>query len=338
MNFMQRKRRQASKVRPQQRRSRRPEKLVLRARVYPGDLLMLTSAIRDLHLAYPGHFITDVDTTCGQVWQHNPYIEPVDRNTTHRYIDMGYPPYSHDEMRPRHLTTRYHDRLSEELGIHIPVTERRPEIYLSEEETETDLLESLNFTRPYWVVIAGAKYDTTTKWWNPSYYQEVVDQLRTTIDFVQCGAASDWHLPLQNVTNLVGQTDIRKLIRVIYHADGVLCPVTFAMHLAAAVPTANNKPRSCVVLVGGRETPSLIQYPNHTLLSAIGQLGCCQRRGCWRYVCQKTHVRQRNESPCELPIQISESLKIPLCMQMITPVHVVEIILRGYPSRLVAVS
>jgi ADP-heptose:LPS heptosyltransferase len=235
-------------------------------------------------------------------------------------------------MRPRHLATRYHNKLSQELGICIPVTEARPEVYLNEEERKGDFLASLNLTRPYWVVIAGAKYDTTTKWWNPSYYQQVVDQLRTTIDFVQCGAASDWHLPLRGVTNLVGQTDIRKLIRVIFHADGVLCPVTFAMHLAAAVPTRNNKPRFCIVIVGGRETPSLIQYPNHTLLSTIGQLGCCRKRGCWRYVCQHTHARQRTESQCELPIQISESLRIPLCMQIITPPDVVEIILRSYPA------
>jgi ADP-heptose:LPS heptosyltransferase len=312
-------------------RSLKPEKLVLRARVFPGDLLMLTSAIRDLHLAHPGRFVTDVDTTCRQIWQHNPYVERVDRTTTHRYIDLGYPAYSHNEMHPRHLTTRYHNKLSEELGVRVPVTEERPEVYLDEDEKKPDFLATMNVTRPYWVVVAGGKFDTTTKWWNPSYYQQVVDQLSATISFVQCGAASDWHLPLQGVKNLVGQTDIRKLIRVIFHADGVLCPVTFAMHLAAAVPTTNGKPRSCVVLVGGRETPSLVQYPNHTLLSAIGQLGCCRTKGCWRYVCQNTHVRQRTESKCELPIQITQSLRIPLCMQIITPAEVVEIILRNYP-------
>ena len=149
---------------------------------------------------------------------------------------------------------------------------------------------------------------------------------------MQCGAASDWHLPLRGVKNLVGQTDIRKFIRVILHADGVLCPVTFAMHLAAAVPIVNGKPRACVVLVGGRETPSLIQYPNHTLLTVIGQIGCCQKKACWRYVCQETHVRQNTDSRCELPVQISESLQIPLCMEIITPAHVVEAILRSYPA------
>ena len=321
-----------TKDQPLPRPLRIPQKLVLRARVYPGDLLMLTSAIRDLHLAYPDHFVTDVDTTCRQIWQHNPYIERVDRARTHRYIDLGYPPYSHEEMHPRHLTTRYHDSLGEELGVRIPVTEKRGEVYLSAEERDPGFITSLNLIRPYWVIIAGGKYDTTTKWWNPAYFQQVVDELKTTINFVQCGAASDWHLALKGVSNLVGQTDIRKLIGVIFHADGVLCPITFAMHLAAAVPVVNEKHRSCVVLVGGRETPSLIQYPNHNLLTVIGQLGCCRKKGCWRYVCQETHVRQRIDSRCELPIQVSESLKIPLCMEIITPTHVVEMILRSYPA------
>lgn len=312
------------------------QQVVIRAMVHPGDLLMLTSAIRDLHAAHPGRFVTDVETTCRQIWKYNPFIARVDRHSCHRHVDAGYPPYSHDELHPRHLATRYHDRLSDLLGIPIPAAEPRPEVYIGDDEKDPRFPASLGLKSPYWVVMAGGKYDTTTKWWNPAYYQEVVDQLRTTIEFVQCGARSDWHPPLKAVKNMIGQTDIRKLIAIVYHADGVLCPVTFAMHLAAAVPTRNGKARSCVVVVGGRETPSLIQYPNHTVLSVLGQLPCCAQKGCWRYVCQLTHVRQRVDSACDLPVQVNESLQIPLCMQIITPADVIEAILGSYPANCAA--
>ena len=41
--------------------------------------------------------------------------------------------------------------------------------------------------------------------------------------------------PSAVVLDLRGKTDLRQLIRLVYHAQGVLCPVTLAMHLAAAV-------------------------------------------------------------------------------------------------------
>jgi ADP-heptose:LPS heptosyltransferase len=132
--------------------------------VYPGDLMMLTSALRDLHAAYPNRFITDVDTTCREIWKHNPYVRYVDRNEPHRYLNLGYPPYSHDEIDPEHLSTRYHRRMSEFLGIPVPVTQPIPEIFISEKEKDPELALSLGLQKPYWVVIAGAKYDTTTKW------------------------------------------------------------------------------------------------------------------------------------------------------------------------------
>jgi hypothetical protein len=306
------------------------EKLVLRAMVYPGDLLMLTGAIRDLHLAHPGRFVTDVETTCQELWDNNPYITPFDRTESHRYLNIGYPPYSHRESKPEHLSTRYHMKLGEALGVRIPVTKKLPEVYLTEDERSPEFPKSLGLRKPYWVLIAGAKYDTTTKWWNPAYYQKVVDRLDGQIDFVQCGSDSDWHLPVRGAVNMVGKTDIRQLVRLVYHADGVLCPVTFAMHLAAAVPTRNGRSRSCVVLMGGRENPLLIQYPDHTLMHVVGRLSCCEQNGCWKYVCQETHVRQVTGSRCEKPVQITPSLALPLCMEMIQPDHVVDAILQCY--------
>ena len=41
-------------------------KIILKNNLSPGDLVMLTAAVRDLHLSYPGCFETDV-RTCGRV-------------------------------------------------------------------------------------------------------------------------------------------------------------------------------------------------------------------------------------------------------------------------------
>jgi ADP-heptose:LPS heptosyltransferase len=87
----------------------------------------------------------------------------------------------------------------------------------------------------FWVVIAEGKYDFTAKWWDPASFQQVVDHYRGTLTFVQAGEAGHWHPPLQGVIDLVGRTTLRQFVRLMYHAEGVLCPVTFAMHLAAAL-------------------------------------------------------------------------------------------------------
>ena len=38
-------------------------KLILRNFQSPGDIVMLTAAVRDLHRAHPGEFLTDVRTS-----------------------------------------------------------------------------------------------------------------------------------------------------------------------------------------------------------------------------------------------------------------------------------
>lgn len=53
-----------------------PRKLILSCRLSPGDVVMLTAAVRDLHQRYPGEFVTDVRTASPDLWTHNPYLTP----------------------------------------------------------------------------------------------------------------------------------------------------------------------------------------------------------------------------------------------------------------------
>lgn len=52
-------------------------RLVLRSFQSPGDVLMLTAAVRDLHAAHPGKFQTDVRTSAPALWDNNPYLTPL---------------------------------------------------------------------------------------------------------------------------------------------------------------------------------------------------------------------------------------------------------------------
>ncbi|MGH7967357.1 MAG: glycosyltransferase family 9 protein, partial [Limisphaerales bacterium] len=108
---------------------------------------------------------------------------------------------------------------------------------------------------PFWIIDAGGKYDATVKWWARERYQAVVDHFRGRILFVQIGACGHHHPKLEGVIDLRGRTNFRELIRLVYHADGVLCPITALMHLAAAVERkgVQRDPRPCVVVAGGRE-------------------------------------------------------------------------------------
>ena len=52
-------------------------KLILSNGFSPGDIVMLTAAVRDLHYWYPGRYLTDVQTACPQLWENNPHITPL---------------------------------------------------------------------------------------------------------------------------------------------------------------------------------------------------------------------------------------------------------------------
>jgi len=304
--------------------------LVLKSFQSPGDILMMTAAVRDLHAAGPGRFQTDVRTSAPAIWENNPYITPLDqRRPGVETIEMHYPLIHQSNRRPFHFIHGYHQFLEEKLGLRIPVTRFHGDLHLLPEERRCPPpYAPLGIPAQYWIVVAGGKYDFTAKWWNPHAYQQVVDALLGRVTFVQCGERGHWHPPLERVVNLVGKTSLRELIRLVYHAEGVLCPVTLAMHLAAAVETPPGKPRhrAAVVVAGGREPPHWEAYTHHQYISTSGALPCCADGGCWRSRCQPVgdgDAKDRHNL-CESPVQVSPHLRIPRCMDMITPQDVIR--------------
>ena len=176
--------------------------------------------------------------------------------------------------------------------------------------------------------------------------QETVDRLRSYgLQFVQCGATHSSHIhpPLKNVLNLVGKTDnVRDFWNIILHSEGVICPVTGAMHIAAAF----NKP--CVVIAGGREEPWFEAYVNnfsafgpgarnvkvrHKFLHTIGKLPCCDVQGCWKkrvVPLDNNDITKKSHTLCSEPVRPEHTHAVPRCLDLIEVDHVVEAVMDYY--------
>jgi len=306
-----------------------PTRLILKTRQSPGDVVMMTAAVRDLHRAHPHRFLTDVRSPAKALWEFNPHLTPLEETDPDvRVIEMHYPLIHQSNSRPYHFIHGYIQYLEEQLDCRIPVTDFHGDIYLADVEKRwMSQVEELGYRGRFWIMMAGGKFDFTAKWWNPAFYQQVVDHFRGRIQFVQCGERSHWHPALQGVINLIGKTDIRQFVRLMYHADGVVCPVTFAMHLAAAVESKPGQPfhRPCVVLAGGREPAQWEAYPHHQFLSTNGMLPCCENGGCWKSRCQPVGDGDaKDRDLCEAPVEVSPTLQIARCMNMLTPADVIR--------------
>lgn len=318
-----------------------PKKLRLSCFLSPGDVVMLTAAVRDLHLAHPGQYITDVRTAAPQLWENNPYITPLpDSAEDVQEVEMHYPLIHSSNSRPYHFIHGYIQFLEDLLGVRIPVSSFKGDLHISDTEKGwMSQVAETGYSGPFWLIVAGGKYDFTAKWWDPSRYQQIVDHFKGRLPFVQVGEAGHWHPELHGVLSLVGRTDVRQFVRLMYHADGVVCPVTFAMHLAAAVNTRPNLPknRACVVIAGGREPAQWEAYPHHQFLHTNGALMCCDNGGCWKSRCQPMGDGDAKDLDlCPLPIEVSPGLSIPKCMDMISSADVIrriELYLEGRALR-----
>ena len=199
---------------------------MLRSFQSPGDVLMLTAAVRDLHAACPGQFQTDVRTSADAIWENNPHITPLKENEPGvRTLDVHYPLVHRSNQRPYHFIHGYAQFLEQQLEVSIPVTRFYGDVYLTEEEkTRPSVFDELGIAEGFWILVAGGKYDFTAKWWDPQRFQAVVDHFRGRIQFVQCGEAGHWHPRLDGVVDLVGKTSLREFIRLTCHSGGGVVP------------------------------------------------------------------------------------------------------------------
>ena len=141
------------------------QRLILRSFQSPGDVLMLTAAVRDLHLAAPGRFRTDVRTSAPALWENNPHLTRLHETEAGvETLDMHYPLVHQSNQRPYHFLHGYCQHLEERLGLRIPVTRFAGDVYLTPEERETPPPGAdRGVPERFWIVVAGGKFDFTAK-------------------------------------------------------------------------------------------------------------------------------------------------------------------------------
>lgn len=320
------------------------QNLLLTQTQAPGDVLMMTAAVRDLCRQYDDQFNVGVQTRYPELWEHNPWIvEDPDMTETWRHIEMHYPLVHRSNTYPTHFVAAYHQFLSKQLNLSIPPLAFKGDVHLSTEEIVAPPARWRDrLPERYWLLAPSTKKDFTAKWWNPQHWQQLIDLCKLRVAFVQVGSATDWPVRLSGVIDLTGETSIRELLSLVYHAQGVVTLVSFLMHLAAAVPIKPGlRPlRPCVVIAGGREPPHWEAYPGHQFLHRVGQLDCCQQGGCWRSRAQLVGDADRKDHRdlCEQPVQVSPDLRIARCMDGIWAEDVYRAICSYYSDwqRLVA--
>ncbi len=314
----------------------KPRKVLFKNYQSPGDVVMMTAAVRDLKLSHP-EFEIGVDTSCKEIWEYNPNIVPFGsmkkKDPGVEFFKAEYPLIHNSNECQYHFIHGFRQWMEDILDVKIKATKFKGDMHISKDEKGwMSQVEEMGIKDRFWIMMAGGKFDFTAKWWVPEYYQEVVDHFKGKITFVQCGEEGHWHPPLKNVVSLIGKTNLRQFIRLIYHSVGVVSPVTFAMHAAEAIEFKHgHMHRPAVILAGGREPSQWEKYPHHRFIETNGALSCCDNGGCWKSRCSKVGDGDSKDGEGELclhPIGISTgndtTTDIAKCMYMIKPCDVIR--------------
>jgi len=322
-----------------------PESLLLTNKQCPGDFVVMTAALRDLALCYPGRYDVYANVLQPDILVGNPYIKRLNNIQRPRSIILGYDKGVYSVNRSNqnraHFMWGFIGELNHHLKLAVRLTEFRPAMFMTDEEKANRPIKE-----PYWVFVSGGKLDYTAKWWDPARWQQVVNRMAPRVKMVQVGGTGGGthiHKELEGTVDLRGKTSFRQLIKLIYHSEGVVCIVTCLMHIAAAF----NKP--CVVISGGREPwwweaytlenrkanmllgnpawqpPSPDNYIPHQYLHTLGQLPCCQNFGCWKDKILPPEVpAPPRKTKCSKPVKVGDNLWLPECLDRIKADDVIQ--------------
>lgn len=295
------------------------KKIIFKNMQSPGDIMMLQLAVRELHKCYPNEFETDIVSPYPEITYKNPLLTKLiengmkDPDAVILDVNYNYELAENKKGSGSHFSDGFITDINQKLGLNITKDHIYPSIYLDNEEMNDGIRDKYDLPDRYWIFNAGIKNDIPLKSWVVHYWQEVIYYAQSIgITLVQVGSNHHIHPDFDDkVISLIGKTeDLREFLKVCYNAEGSIGPVSMHMHIMAAF----NKP--CIVIAGGRETPTWEQYPIHQFLHTVGMLNCCKMGGCWK--------SQRNE--CS---NIDDHTNYPLCMSLIHPNSVIRL-LRNY--------
>lgn len=291
----------------------KPIKLQLNYHQCLGDYTVATAGIASLMDAYPGRYILRCNGEhCKTIFANNPYVRDFEGKPDKEIKMDNILINEARTWKPFHFMESYCKLFERELGVKVPLRVSRPQLYLTDQEKQNAPLSSGG----YWVLHNCGKNDYTVKHFPHELLQQVVNRMMH-ITFVVVGEAHHKHKPLDSTINYIGQTPKpRDLIRLIYHADGVLTGESFPWHVAAAF----NKPAVC--LAAGWLARSWVSYNGATILSKQGCLPCCATSDCGaKRVVPLPGADHKNNNPCQFPDK-SFSEPVAKCMSMITPAEI----------------
>ena len=315
-------------------------KLILHQSQSPGDVLCFSRSVGDLKLTKSDYLI-DIRTNCDELFLNSPRITKLsdDDPDVERY-EIGYstkPGIHESGWTGAHFSDAFRVDLESKLNsdpekiaiygeVKIIKTGIRPEIFVSDQEKSwfNQVHDTFGIDDPYWVINAGHKSDLPLKQYHR--WQEVADlfneRFKGRIHLVQTGEANPehFHASLKGVLNLIGKTDKRQFIRLVYNAHGTVGGMSYQHHLSGAF----NQPH--VTVLGGREGSRWEYYQCGTLLYTNGMLRCCKWDGCWL---SGKIEKDGKDGRCKDLVDY-EGQQVPRCMSLITPEEIVNSIEKYY--------
>lgn len=260
--------------------------ILLRTGLGIGDVLLATGILRAWRRIHHQPLI--VETRYPELFQHNPDVraawrEDIRPNLTtklfsHRFIwragnvvnewfdQHSLKPTYPFPCRGKHLI----EAMAETVGIALQPAERRPFLYLAEQECAAQ-----NWAQGSVVVQStSTTYWTVNKHWVPGRMQQVVNEIRAIgYSVVQLGAAQDE--PLEGVKDLRGKTTLRESAAILANARLLVGLEGGLVHLARSVDTR------AVVIYTGYTRPEETGYAENINLRdpAAGE-GCWRRDAC----------------------------------------------------------
>ena len=293
-------------------------KIILRNGQSPGDLIIWTRAVADLAMSYPNYEI-DVRSPASEIWENNPHLTPLKEDDKEVEIfDVAYDEINISGWNGLHFSDAWRHDMEKKLGVPIKKTGIKPEIWISDEEKSWYNQSHCEFgwDGPYWVANFGRKQDNELKQYHRP--QEIVDLFnkffKGRVKIVQIGHESHIHPKLNGVLNLVGKTNLRELIRLIYWSHGTIGPISMQFTISQAF----EQPAVCIA--GGKEGPRWQRNNSIRYITNVGALQCAKADGCWG---------GGEKSKCQDLVKTDKGL-MPRCFEMIKPYHVVDAIKSYY--------
>jgi ADP-heptose:LPS heptosyltransferase/SAM-dependent methyltransferase len=331
-----------------------PKKILLLNRLSPGDIMVMTNAIRDLHLAHPGKYLVDIRTPCNEIFDNSPYITKLQYDESqYNQVNHRFSQTAQDENNKlfvrinageKELVKEFLAQIGDILVIdmHYPLIHESGTVGYHFSQGHRDWLEQVLEIKIHQTDLRPNLFLTQDEkdWPSPALVKEGVDGPYWVIN---AGAKKDNTLKqypyYQEVVDLLkdkitlvqigqeshlhaafsGVVDMRGKTntRELFRLIAKAEGVITCVSFPMHIAAAFSKP--CVVVAGAREGTRWELYPNHQFLYVNGCLTCAPYDGCWR----------GKEDDCNNKIK-----NVPRCMSLIRPVDVAWAVERYYKGGL----